>query len=1132
MKSIIGLCALLGGVLSTLPIAGCIAAPSTPAAETQPPISIQFTTPEAGYVTLVIEDAEGHRVRNLISETPFEAGAHTVYWDGQDEGARVAVPRTAGIYTVQRSLVKAGEYRVRGLFRKALDLRYEFTVYPTGIQGVPWPTNLRAGEGGWLADHSAPVDALFVAPQNTADKTPQVVLSAGIAEAGIAVAWVDLSGKKVRGVWRLGGNWTGAEFLAGDNGANALPGVQAYTGSAWSNDQNKKQREIRLNILTKSNDRTVLDYPLPPLAGGGNTTDTAELTGLTVRDKIIVAALGSRNQLLFVSAFGNTPNSNAIFYPRRRDSKDLGKVLGTVPFENPGAMIFDAKGQLLILVGRELHRYNVDLQKTPPVLSGREVLIRQGLEEPRRLALDASGNIYISDWGNSHQVKVFSPDGKYLRAIGKSGAPQAGPYDPAHMTCPNGLTISSDGHLWVAERDAAKAPKRISVWTLDGQFLHAMYGPPKYGGGGSLDPRDPTRFYYAEKSAGMEFKLDWQKGTSELKSVYWRPGANDLQLPNGWIGPQAPLYVGGRQYMTNNYNSHPVAGTSILGIWRMQNGVAIPAAFIGNPQLWSLLKNKEFASVVPAEFDLDKPVRQQRAAGWFAWSDKNGDGQVQPNELTFGKREKNGWPGRVSLNPDLSVNIGFNNEVLRLAPRQVLENGVPLYDAADAVQSADLKGVDASRGAEILVSGNRMVLTGGPILGLENGKPQWLYHSRWPSLHAGHSAPRQPEYSGELLATTRLLGTPVKVGDETLWAINSDKGVIYLFTIDGFFVATLGRYPGEAPPWNMPEAKRNMALSDVNFNSEHFWPTLNQTPDGKVYLVAGKEHSSLVRIDGLDTLRRLPTSTLRVTDAMLAEARTFAMQRSNARMADEDALQVKISDTAPTLDGDLREWSDADWVNVDNETRAALAVSGDTLYAALKTTRDRLLDNAGGDITTLFRGGGALDLQLATSENADAKRQNAVAGDERLLIAQANGKTVAALFRPVAPGAAKPVPYSSPQRTITIDRVDDVSNQIRIVAGRTQEATKRRPMMLRTYEVAIPLTALGLQPRAALTLRGDIGVLIGQNGETVARSYWHNKAGGIVSDVPSEAELKPNLWGEWYFTAKAAEEGEDGEDDE
>jgi hypothetical protein len=35
--------------------------------------------------------------------------------------------------------------------------------------------------------------------------------------------------------------------------------------------------------------------------------------------------------------------------------------------------------------------------------------------------------------------------------------------------------------------------------------------------------------------------------------------------------------------------------------------------------------------------------------------------------------------------------------------------------------------------------------------------------------------------------------------------------------------------------------------------------------------------------------------------------------------------------------------------------------------------------------------------------------------------------------------------------------------------------------------------------------------------QVLSRLYWSNKATGIVSDIPSEAELQPSLWGVWEF---------------
>jgi hypothetical protein len=119
------------------------------------------------------------------------------------------------------------------------------------------------------------------------------------------------------------------------------------------------------------------------------------------------------------------------------------------------------------------------------------------------------------------------------------------------------------------------------------------------------------------------------------------------------------------------------------------------------------------------------------------------------------------------------------------------------------------------------------------------------------------------------------------------------------------------------------------------------------------------------------------------------------------------------------------------------------------------------------------------------------------------------GKTVAVLYRPVAPGAGtEPVHFSSPLRTITFDRVDDVSKDVALARGEKGE-----------FELSISLSALGLKPQPGMALRGDIGVLRGDGDRTVQRAYWHNKATGLTSDVPSEAELTPQLWGRWEFRA-------------
>jgi len=89
-----------------------------------------------------------------------------------------------------------------------------------------------------------------------------------------------------------------------------------------------------------------------------------------------------------------------------------------------------------------------------------------------------------------------------------------------------------------------------------------------------------------------------------------------------------------------------------------------------------------------------------------------------------------------------------------------------------------------------------------------------------------------------------------------------------------------------------------------------------------------------------------------------------------------------------------------------------------------------------------------------------------------------------------------------------MDGVEDVSAQVQCAADRAGN-----------FEVSIPLAVLGLKPSSGLRLKGDIGILRGNGFQTVQRVYWSNKATAITSDVPSEAELTPQLWGRWEFKA-------------
>ena len=83
-------------------------------------------------------------------------------------------------------------------------------------------------------------------------------------------------------------------------------------------------------------------------------------------------------------------------------------------------------------------------------------------------------------------------------------------------------------------------------------------------------------------------------------------------------------------------------------------------------------------------------------------------------------------------------------------------------------------------------------------------------------------------------------------------------------------------------PWTMPIAERGMALNEVAPHDESFWPSIPQTADGLVYIQDGVR-SSLVRVDNLESLRRLPPQQLTVSEADLVKAREVQTRNELAR---------------------------------------------------------------------------------------------------------------------------------------------------------------------------------------------------------------------------------------------------------
>ncbi len=1095
---------------------------------------IDLSLPRPQRVTIVINNARGRRVRNLISDQLMPAGESTIVWHGYNDGRWEAPDKTIKQWHFVRTLCPPGIYSAVGLTHSAVKLRYEFSVYSPG--NPPWRTS--DGSGAWLSDHRSP-DACLLLPHGlgcpvNSHGAPRMMISASLAETGYSIIWTKLDGQKVAGESpsRLP-PWSGAYALTRDNGTRPDSHYAAYSinGNAlmgWMAD-GRWGYIAHFGQLNRS--------PGHPQVSGWTFLDLAVYNGIAV-----------------ISNADNWPNvllnkKKRLFDTTRSDllvvNVRTGKILVDNQTKPTRGVAFDNKGRLLVLMGRQLKRFNLNFSTGR--LSGEQTLIHSHLDNPQRVKIAPNGDIVISDWGRSNQIKVFSPHGRFLRTIGEPGGAQIGVYNPQRMDRPDGFAFDPHGVLWVAEN--TMIPKRISFWNFaTGKFLKAIYGGPQYGGGGSIDPQDKSLFLYSQRQERatdgvMIFKLNWKTGTSRLvdipvlfprrtrfqsysRTFSYLPDPEHRKvlmrcdnMATSWVGQSLPLrimqYAGHRYLIASN------------AIWLWDGPVARPVAMFGEIGTGGTFPpNAKYAAAIKNLF-----ARYPDGTPWI-WSDINGDGFMEPDEFQFGTRPsaKPWWRGRIGgfsncemrafyVQPNLAITGWRVNNGYLPAPK-INAAGVPIYNLKTLKPLARLSSyasVDQgfNGGTLIMDSQGHIVDTPGgwgnhawnftPCQGYLRGKGlQWTY----PYHGYDYGPPKKP---GQWVTGTLYMGPlvhPRKGQAGWLFFTNGGKGSMYVMTTDGLFVQTLGGDVRDHPMRGANPAlnHRGTLCDGYSFVDEDFFNTVTQTASGKIYVVAGKDDMSIYRVLGLGSVRRRNFGVFHITATMNAGKPKMLIPPLLRK--GRPTLVVPIRRRAPKLTLTMADWNlpTADWAVISPRIKAAITISHGKLYACWKTDHSHLLAHGPSTPALLFKGGGALDIMLSTNGRRPGfNRQRApIRGDERLLVTRIQGKTVAVLYREVAEGipATQHYLFQSPIGKVEFDQVLNVSKRIHLYQSGLN------------YEISAPLSLLAMPiPEPGYQTLGDIGVLVGNGTKTVERLYWSNKNASIVSDIPGEARLQPANWG-------------------
>ncbi|MEG9435075.1 hypothetical protein JAO29_02665 [Edaphobacter sp. HDX4] len=1064
MKRILAVLAILGTLFFPF------ALPARNLGSPQSAIGIPYEAKQDGLLTLVIEDQQGNRIKNLVADYRVRRGHNTIPWDGSSLDGVAA----------------AGRYRVRGLFHERIVPRLQYSIYSPGTP--PWPT--ADGAGAWLADHTAPASALFL-PEGSAWPThstaPQILLGAQAAEAGHALMWTDLKGRKLDGIKIRG--WNGGIALARDIGRDRNPDHIAYTVYVVNPSRDFGKTDpgaLQVLAITKTG-----LAPLAKVVGGIQMHDAfRELVGLSACNGLLLLSNPGADEIV---AFDVRHGAEAPF--------------ARIKLSHVGALAFEPDGHLLVTTEGAITRFTVSHDWHTLSLTDPKVVVpASSLEAPKQI-IESDGEIYVTDWGSSHQVKVFSAaSGRMLRVIGRPGGPQIGAYDERRMAHPLGMAVDSNGVLWVAEEDYL--PKRISRWEAKtGRFLNAWYGPTQYGGGGFADPHDLYRAYYPSignpGSMGLlEFRVNPATGHERLTAVRYRfpDPLNDAisyggyspkpiffpqdMIPagsHGGITPAQTFYRNGHQYFTDSYNTYWYNQTTVTTLWILEDGVCRPIASagwvgaMGGPHHWVALDQPEVRRRIPAG-DPDQT--------FFLWTDRNHDHAVQAEEIEFTRPAVPGSAG-VVFQPDLSV---ISGGPYHLPEDSVDAAGVPSYDLRKLALVSHTPAV-----GEVALSPDGWFLV--DMSGYKGGRLRWRMPARSSSV--------PPTGPGEIQDPKRMLGYPVRPAHGEagyLVARYSYMGEIYVYTVDGLLVATLGGDTRMSPFWPYPKETPGMAITNLSFDAEQFWPFMFGEDDGNVYLAVGKWHTSIVRLDGLDTVQRVDLGSIDVSSSQLAQA---APLRAQSLSLERRKAEIEVHHLAAIPKAGAEAWPKADWAVIDKSSSFQLGTDGKNLVVAYRSSHPDLLRNSGAEFPFAFTQGGGLDLMLRSTGSSDDR--HACIGDERLFVTRRDGRLLAVLYHQKAAGPGNRVTFSSPVGEVIFDDVEDVSDRVTLSADGG------------FYQFTVPLSLLGIDASSGKQYRGDVGLVLSDGTRAQARVYWHNKADAMTADVPSEASLNPSQWGLFRF---------------
>jgi hypothetical protein len=779
-------------------------------------VTISFPVPQDGRVSLALYNVEGRMVRTLLTGKPLAKGEHTATWDGLDRYGN-ALP--AGDYT-WKLLVTEG-------------LRAEFI---TQVGQNPDPAWEKA-TGNHQSPNAAAVDATGLYRQGS------------VNEGGHWGVKTDLNG---RTLWVNDRNqadpWTGGgEALTLVNGRlfelmrdGTVYGSDPTTGHVFTgSDTQPKPWNLRWESY---------------LAPAGTAEDARRKRSIAERPHDLA---GDAANGLLVASY---PQHDAVAWFDAQDGRQVDKADGIA--ELAGIAVCPDGTVYAITAGRVVAFSRQD--KTPRV-----VIAEDRLESPWRLAISPNtGDLFVAENSDlakgtavapvadaadghtpdlaegvqitpgskrrHHQVKRFTSDGRFVKALGRPEGRADGAYVPTDFRGLTDIEADAEGGFVVTEGNHTP-PRRTARFAADGNLIREWFGAQHYGVIACPEPDNP-RFVWTRANADLpgllRWEVDYAKKTCRLAETY-----QDSFAHNRFFG---------------NSSSH---GSAVPTVFRHQGRIYIYNG--GMSSLTLHLYDPATKRVRPSNASTGSDGRA------VIWNDLNDDGQVSDDELVRLNRNVLGGyidPADLSLR---TTPFGTRFQAgHHLTPGRLTAGGTPVYtwDGASTITAWNEDGrehrpLDFRRAADGSWYGSISDSLRNPNEGTEN-HGAWYYNScsafdrlvKWdrsgnPLWSVGkHSS----DDDHELGTTAMPRGLVGFAHDCIVWADASDEESARpsVWTEDGLFVDELLRVPidnlrkEEYGEENTNEYPTGHLATDPRTGDTYFY-ALNSTGGSPIYRITG-----------------------------------------------------------------------------------------------------------------------------------------------------------------------------------------------------------------------------------------------------------------------------------------------------